>query len=125
MPRPAQARAWWADVEDVRERIERKRERERQARGPVRLIADGKAVAALPASKRGVREVRPGSHLLAVPVAGRQRAPGARAAVGVPARRRARRGAMQRIGPHPDRAAAWAVVLGFALVLAAILSAHG
>jgi len=39
-------------------------------------------------------------------------------------RRRPRPTVAQRIGPHPDRIAAWAVVLGFALVLAAILSAH-
>jgi hypothetical protein len=99
MPRPAQARAWWADVEDVRERIERKRERERQ-RG---------------SSHRGVREVRPGSHLTLV-----------RAQRATPApRSRPRRTAIQRIEPHPDRVAAWAVVLGFALVIAAVLSAHG
>jgi hypothetical protein len=29
------------------------------------------------------------------------------------------------VGPHPDRIAGWAVVMGFALVLAALLSAHG
>jgi hypothetical protein len=30
----------------------------------------------------------------------------------------------QRVGPHPDRIAAWAVVMGVAMVLAALLSAH-
>jgi hypothetical protein len=30
----------------------------------------------------------------------------------------------ERIGPHPDRIAAWAVALGFVLVLVAIVSAH-
>lgn len=104
MPRPAQARAWWADVEDVRERIERKRERERQ----------------LGSSHRGVREVRPGSHLMLVHA---QRATVQRATPSP--RSRPRRTAIQRIGPYPDRVAAWAVVLGFALVVAAVLSAHG
>jgi len=28
------------------------------------------------------------------------------------------------VGPNPDRIASWAVVLGFMLVLAALLSAH-
>jgi hypothetical protein len=31
---------------------------------------------------------------------------------------------MEWVGPHPDRIASWAVVLGFGLVLAALLSAH-
>ncbi len=48
---------------------------------------------------------------------------------GVPAerysRRRPRRRAMHRVGPRPDRIAAWAVGLGFLLVLVAVLSAHG
>ncbi len=39
MPRAAEAREWWADVEDVRERIERRRERERSARGSARSAA--------------------------------------------------------------------------------------
>ncbi len=41
------------------------------------------------------------------------------------ARRRPRPRAAYRVGPRPDRIAAWAVVLGFLLVAAAILSAHG
>jgi hypothetical protein len=32
---------------------------------------------------------------------------------------------MEWVGPHPDRIASWAVVLGFLLVFAAIFSAHG
>jgi hypothetical protein len=30
----------------------------------------------------------------------------------------------QRVGPRPDRIAAWAVALGFLLVVVAVLSAH-
>jgi hypothetical protein len=40
-------------------------------------------------------------------------------------RRRPRPRAIQRVGSRPDRIAAWAVALGFLLVLVAILSAHG
>jgi hypothetical protein len=39
-------------------------------------------------------------------------------------RKRPRPRMTQRLGPRPDRVAAWAVVLGFASVIAAILSAH-
>ncbi len=39
-------------------------------------------------------------------------------------RRRPRPTFAQRVGPHPDRIAAWAVVLGVTLVLVALLSAH-
>jgi hypothetical protein len=31
---------------------------------------------------------------------------------------------MEWVGPHPDRIASWAAILGFTLVLAALLSAH-
>lgn len=111
MPRAAEAREWWADVEDVRERIERRRERERRARPGVRPTA-------VPAA-RGVREIRTGRRLMVVsdtPTV---------APLPRDARRRPRRCAAQVVGPRPDRVAAWAVALGFLLVLAAILSAHG
>jgi hypothetical protein len=102
MPRAAEARAWWADVEDVRERIERRRARE----------------AGTP--RRGVREVRPGGHLTLVRAESLGRDAGAR-----DARERPRPSLAQRLEPRPDRLAAWAVLLGFALVLAAVVSAHG
>ena len=108
MPRAAEARAWWADVEDVRERIERKRERERQS------SLEGSV------PRRGVREVRPGRRLTVI----RAGVPSNDAPSLSAARRRPRRRLTQSVGPRPDRVAAWAVVLGFALVFAAILSAH-
>ncbi|MGN6372495.1 MAG: hypothetical protein ACTHM1_05845 [Solirubrobacteraceae bacterium] len=119
MPQAAQARAWWADVEDVRARIERRRARESEARG--QAGANASAVRA-PAMRRGVREVHPGRHLMVVPSG----VPAPNAS-GVPAvsRRRPQPRMTQRLGPRPDRVAAWAVVLGFASVIAAVLSAHG
>jgi hypothetical protein len=110
MPGASEARAWWADVEDVRERIERRHARESRVQAGVRA-------AAMPA-RRGVREIRPGQRLMLV----ENDASAAREA-----RRRARPRprAVYGIGPRPDRIAAWAVLLGFLLVLAAVLSAHG
>jgi hypothetical protein len=109
MPRASEARAWWADVEDVRERIERRRDGERRA-----ATAAGRSTA--PAMRRGVREIRPGQRLMLVE----------RAAPPPPrdSRRRPRLSAAQRVGPRPDMIAAWAVALGFLLVAVAILSAH-
>jgi hypothetical protein len=68
------------------------------------------------AGRRGVREIRPGQRLMLVETA----APPPR-----DARRRPRPRAAQRVGPRPDMIAAWAVVLGFLLLVVAILSAHG
>ena len=108
MPRASEARSWWVDVEDVRERIEVRRARERPTAG-----------VAMPAtSRRGVREIRPGRRLILV----ESDAPAAREAE---VRRRNRPRAPRGLGPNPDRIAAWAVLLGFLLVLAAALSAHG
>jgi hypothetical protein len=112
MPRAAEAREWWADVEDVRERIELRRERERRAH------ARGYATAA-PVAQRGVREIRPGRRLVVV------NDTVTATSVARDVRRRPRRRVAQVVGPRPDRVAAWAVALGFLLVLAAILSAHG
>jgi len=102
MPPGAEAREWWADVEDVRERIERRR------------ADDGASVW----RARGVREVRPGPRLMLV----RPSAPPSPSAT---RRRRPRPRAAQRLGPRPDIFAAWAVALGVVLVAVALLSAHG
>jgi hypothetical protein len=111
MPRAAEAREWWADVEDVRERIERRRERELRAERGLRPTV-------VPVVQRGVREIRPGRSLVVV-------SDTAVAPLPRDARRRPRRRVAQVVGPRPDRVAAWAVALGVLLVLAAILSAHG
>jgi hypothetical protein len=115
MPRAAEAHAWWAEVEDVRERIERRRARERRA-AIERPNSTGDGARTVATARRGVREIRPGRRLMLVETA----APPAR-----DARRRPRPRAAQRVGPRPDMIAAWAVALGFLLLAAAILSAHG
>jgi hypothetical protein len=115
MPR-AEAREWWADVEDVRERIERRRARESSAYRQSASRA-GVSAGAAPAVHRGVREIRPGQRLMLVETA----APPA----GEARRKRPRPSAVQRVGPRPDMIAAWAVALGVLLVAVAILSVHG
>jgi hypothetical protein len=111
MPRPAEARVWWAEVDDVRERIERRRASEG---GPAR---------------RGVRVVRSESRATQVQLMPEDAHMSVAAARGARAsasseRRRPRQRPAQLVGPRPDRIASWAVALGFLLVLAAILSAH-
>jgi hypothetical protein len=69
----------------------------------------------VPVARRGVREIRPGQRLMLVENA----TPPAR-----DSRRRPRPRVVHRVGPRPDRIAAWAVALGFLLVLVAVLSAH-
>lgn len=122
MPR-AEAREWWADVEDVRERIERRRARESSARRESASRVGGSesgmggATSASPAVHRGVREIRPGQRLMLVETAA--------SPAGQARRKRPRPPLARRVGPRPDMIAAWAVALGFLLVLVAILSAHG
>lgn len=115
MPR-AEAREWWADVEDVRERIERRRAREISAYRDSGSRAGG-PTGVTPALHRGVREIRPGQRLMLVETA----APPASEAQ----RKRPRPRPAQRVGPRPDMIAAWAVALGVLLVVVATLSAHG
>jgi hypothetical protein len=103
MPQDAQVREWWADVYEVRERIERRRARETTVARPA------------PSSRRGVREIRTSPQLSFA--AHRQEDLGSR-------RRRPRPRPVQRIGPRPDRIAGWAVALGVLLLLLAMLSAH-
>jgi hypothetical protein len=113
MPREAEAREWWADVYEVRERIERRRARE-SATGLRSSVP----------RRRGVREVRTGPRLSLVTAHPHEDAMERRGAGGENRRRRPRPRPVQRIGPRPDRIAAWAVALGMLLLLLAILSAH-
>jgi hypothetical protein len=92
-----EARAWWADVEDLRERIELRREAEDRMPAPV-------ATAARAAAPRRTVQItgRPVS------------APAPRALV--TSRQRPAR-AMDAATRRPDRIAGWAALLGLVLVL--------
>jgi hypothetical protein len=113
MPREAEAREWWADVYEVRERIERRRARE-----------SATGVRSSVPRRRGVREVRTGSRLSLVAAHPQDEAVERQRQDGQERRRRPRPRPAQRIGPRPDRIAAWAVALGLLLLVLAILSSH-
>ena len=92
-----EARAWWADVEDLRERIELRREGEAPTADPV-------AAAPRPAGSRRTVQItgRPASAPAPRPlVASRQR----------PTR------VVDAATRRPDRIAGWAALLGLVLVL--------
>jgi hypothetical protein len=106
------AQAWWTDVEDLRESIEARRAAEelrsqRAGRSRRRTVS----ITGHPASP-----ARP-LHLVSSEVQEPQRL--------VSTRRRPPRNVIDRLGTRPDRIAGWAVLLGFALVLVTILTAHG
>jgi hypothetical protein len=108
-PRAGAQRAWWADVEEVRERIERRQasEHERalvERRGQRRTIS----ITGRPADSTSLRLVENPPPVI------------------VPrSRRRPPLRVVDRIGTRPDRIAGWAVLLGFVLVLVTIITTHG
>jgi hypothetical protein len=129
MPRRAEARAWWADVEDVRERIEHRRATERidsltaspQGSGRGRTREDSFIPRRTVSISGRARPVVGAARLRLV----EQDSRAVTAASPGLARRRPRRRPMERMGTRPDRVAGLAVLLGFVLVVAAVLSAHG
>lgn len=100
---------WWAEVEHLREPLERRRA-ERAEEDPRRTVKiRGQAIAGT--SARAL-----------YPTAERQtpRVPDA-----IVRRDRPRRSAPDRLGSNPDRIAAWAVVFGLLMALIAAGTAHG
>jgi len=110
MPR-ASAQAWWADVEDVRERIERRRALEERHRPRQPSTRRTVSITGHPSGE-------------AVPLdrvdAGEDQPP-----MSLPARRRPPRSVTDHLGNRPDRIAGWAVFFGFTVVLITILTSHG
>jgi hypothetical protein len=104
----SEARAWWADVEHLREGLEGRR----RASAPAETPAPSPAAPRAPHARRTVQ------------ISGRPApAPAPRRLVEVERRRPAPR-PIDRVAHRPDRLALWAAVLGFALVLVAAMSAH-
>ncbi|MEA2297254.1 MAG: hypothetical protein QOF77_190 [Solirubrobacteraceae bacterium] len=101
----AEGRAWWAEVEHLREPLER----ERAARQPdavrrtVRIR--GQAIAGTSARRLHAAEAPPPRRLDPLP------------------RERPRRSAPERLGSRPDRIAAWAVVFGLLMAIVAAATA--
>lgn len=108
-PRAGLQRAWWADVEEVRERIEGRRAAELEQRPAIRRTV---SITGHPAEQvPTLRLVKDTSEQPdGLPVRSRRRPP---------------LRAIDRIGPRPDRIASWAVLLGVMLVVATLLSGHG
>jgi hypothetical protein len=121
----SEARAWWADVQEVRETIERRRAAE-AARPPLRAVDAGDR----PAPGEGGRErARAAATPAPLPVERRTvhitGRPGARATPRLVEveRRRPARSAAERVGARPERLALWAVGLCLFLILVAATSA--
>jgi hypothetical protein len=111
--------SWWTEVADVRDRIERRRaiERVTRQRGglPPRRAAARRTVT--------ITGKASPAHALPDRLAQAEAQAHAQAVAGA-ARRRPQRSTSEWLGSSPDRLAAWAVALGFLLVVAALLSAH-
>jgi hypothetical protein len=141
----SEARAWWADVEHVRETIERRRAAERH----LRVVPDRPAAA----PSAGADTEEPATRGLAPAEAGRRstasagtRATGKRRTIEITGRtvpapavprigdplapvlgargasRRPSLSPAERIASRPDRIALWAAILGFVLIVVAATS---
>ncbi len=135
VPQTAEAGVWWAEVADLRERIERRRADERRAAewseervaaaggAPRRTITITGHTAQAPAAVPLRLVERTAADAAAVARLEADELPEwpVRAAA---ARQRPRRTPAEWLSAKPDRVAAWAAALGFLLVLAGILSAH-
>ncbi|HEX3872860.1 MAG TPA: hypothetical protein VHW26_01860 [Solirubrobacteraceae bacterium] len=100
---------WWAEVEHLREPLERRRA-ERAADDPRRTVKiRGQAIAGTSA-----RQLYQTSET-----------PAPRVPDAIVRRDRPRRSAPDRLGSNPDRIAAWAVVFGLLMALIAAGTAHG
>lgn len=100
---------WWAEVEHLREPLERRRA-ERADEDQRRTVKiRGQVIAGTSA-----RQLHP-----------TRETPAPRVPEAVVRRDRPRRSATARIGSHPDRIAAWAVVFGLLMALIAAGTAHG
>jgi hypothetical protein len=130
----SEAHAWWADVQHLREPIERRRaeatrlERPRSDahRGPAPepelLAAPVFAADDPPPARRPRAASTSASARRTIQITGRTvPAPSVPRLVDIERRRPARRPA-ERVGPRPDRLAMWAVLLGFFLILVAATS---
>lgn len=118
-----EARAWWADVEHLRETLEERRGGA-SVRPALRLVEDPHPAEPRPAATAATAERRPRRRT--VQITGRPaETPVVRRLVEVEGqRRRPAAPAAERFSARPDRLAAWAVMLGLVLVLVATLSSH-
>jgi len=131
----AEAPAWWADVQHLRDVYDRTDEARRRA--DVADVAERRAALehqpAEVAERRGSDAGRPapvarrGPHPKGTAIPARRTIEIRGRPVPAPAvprveldRRRPPRRAVQRVGPHPDRLALWALLMGLMLILVAV-----
>ena len=130
-----EAPAWWADVEHLRDVYERTDEARRRAdladvaerrasldRRPAEIVERRASEAARPAPV-----ARRGPHPKGTGVPARRTVEIRGRTVPAPSvprveldRRRPPRRAIERVGPHPDRLALWALLMGLVLILVAV-----
>ena len=115
-----QARAWWADVEHLREDLERRRDERRAPLVPVDDVLDGWPGRRAAVVGERVGRARAGGALGPPP---RTHAEVVRLPVSPRARRRRRARGAGQLGQRPDRLALWALVMGIVLLLAAVTTA--
>jgi hypothetical protein len=126
-----EARAWWADVEHLRDVYERTDEARRRAddvaRHAPRERQHSEAEAGRPAAA-----TRRGTHAKGTPIPARRTVEIRGRTVPPPAiprssveidRRRPSRRPIERVGPRPDRLAMWALLMGIVLILVAVATA--
>lgn len=130
-----EAPAWWADVQHLRDVVERTDEARRRAdladvaerrasleRGPA-----GPAERRVPDGARPAPVARRGPHTRGTAIPARRTVEIRGRPVPAPSvprveldRRRPPRRAVERVGPHPDRLALWALLMGLVLILVAV-----
>ena len=106
-----EVRPWWADVQHLRESVERRA-------GPDRSAGTERRPAAPAQQRRSTATER-----RTVTITGHPALMPARAKLVEVERRRPARPPVERVGHRPDRIAMWAVLLGFFLILVAAASA--
>ena len=122
-----EARAWWADVEHLRDVYERTDEARRRADDVARHAArERQHPDAQPA--RPAAPARRGDHAKGTAIPARRTieirgrtvpAPEVPRSVEIDRRRPPRR-PIERVGPRPDRLAMWALLMGIVLILVAV-----
>ena len=125
MSQAAEARAWWADVQHLREAAERRQEAERAARParPQTPEVEEREVAQLrrlPARRPAARRVSGPPARRTVEITGHPAGETPRPRLVEIDRRRPARTPAARVAHRPDRIALWAVLLGIFLCLVAL-----
>jgi hypothetical protein len=124
-----EARAWWADVEHLRDDYERTDEARRRA--DLADVAARRAREHTPIEADAARPTTPprrGQHAKGTAIPARRMVEIRGRTVPAPIvprnveveRRRPPRRAIERVGPRPDRVAMWALLMGIVLILVAV-----